>query len=175
MLEVDSAALEGLTAPILVVAFEGWVSAGSAGTVTADHIAADAPVVARFDSEELYDYRVSRPSADFSDGVLDSIVWPELAVRRRRGKRDLLVVNGPEPNWHWKGMAATVDVEMHEEKIRQLTEYVYSRAYSLFVYSPLTLYAVNKEVNFVPQKLIFLRLKETSVTENHWSVRGKNH
>jgi ABC-type transport system substrate-binding protein len=75
----------------------------------------------------------------------------------------------------WKNMVATVDVDMHEEKMRELTEYVYSRAYSLFVYSPLTLYAVNKEVNFVPQKMIFLRLKETSVTENHWSLTGKTN
>jgi len=37
----------------------------------------------------------------------------------------------------------------------------------------LTLYAVNKEVNFIPQKFGVLRLKETSVTDNHWSVREK--
>jgi hypothetical protein len=30
---------------------------------------------------------------------------------------------------------------------------------------------VNKEVNLVPQKSQFLRLKETSVTGNDWSVR----
>jgi len=35
----------------------------------------------------------------------------------------------------------------------------------------LTLYAVNKEVNFVPEKFPQWRLKETSVTDNHWSVR----
>jgi len=33
--------------------------------------------------------------------------------------------------------------------------------------------AVNKEVNFVPQKRRQLRLKETSVTDNHWSVRAE--
>jgi hypothetical protein len=32
----------------------------------------------------------------------------------------------------------------------------------------------NKEVDFVSQKSFFYRLKETSVTENHWSLRGKN-
>jgi hypothetical protein len=31
---------------------------------------------------------------------------------------------------------------------------------------------VNKEVDFVPQKFMFLRLKETAVTDNHWSVRS---
>jgi hypothetical protein len=49
-----------------------------------------------------------------------------------------------------------------------------SGACDLFIYSPLSLYAVNKEVDFVPQKSVFLRLKETSVTDKHWSIRGKN-
>ncbi len=31
----------------------------------------------------------------------------------------------------------------------------------------------NKDVNFVLQKFLRLRLKETSVTDNHWSVRIK--
>ena len=54
-----------------------------------------------------------------------------------------------------------------------MVQYFYDRAYAIFIYTPLTLYAVNKEVNFVPFKSGFLNLKETSVTENHWSVRGE--
>ena len=75
----------------------------------------------------------------------------------------------------WAEMARTVDLELQEKKIQQLEQYVYEKAYALFIYSPITLYAVNKEVEFVPQKFGHLRLKETSVTENHWSVRGKNN
>jgi peptide/nickel transport system substrate-binding protein len=73
----------------------------------------------------------------------------------------------------WKDMARTVDEEVLEEKIRQMDEYLHNRAYQLTIYSPITLYAVNKEVNFVPQKSLFMRLKETSVTDNHWSLRGE--
>lgn len=73
----------------------------------------------------------------------------------------------------WRDMARTVDPKVQEERIRQMVEYVYGLAYTPFIYSPLTLYAVNKEVNFVPQKYELLRLKETSVTDNHWSVRGE--
>ena len=73
----------------------------------------------------------------------------------------------------WKEMASTVDREAQEEIMRQMAQYIYDRAYNLFIYSPLTLYAVNKEVNFVPQKSMLLRLKETSVTDNHWSIRGE--
>ena len=73
----------------------------------------------------------------------------------------------------WKDMAGTVDEESQDEKMRQMEQYVYDRAYAVFVYSPLNLYAVNKEVNFVPQKGLWLRLKETSVTDNHWSIRAE--
>ncbi|NIO10005.1 MAG: hypothetical protein GTO40_19170 [Deltaproteobacteria bacterium] len=68
-------------------------------------------------------------------------------------------------------MAQTVDEGAQDEKMRQIEQYIYERAYAVFIYSPLNLYAVNKEVNFVPQKSLYLRLKETSVTDNHWSVR----
>jgi hypothetical protein len=74
----------------------------------------------------------------------------------------------------WKDVARTVDTKAQEEKIREIAEYLHVRAYTLNIYSPLSLYAVNKEVNFVPQKYQWLRLKETSVTDNHWSIRGEN-
>jgi ABC-type transport system substrate-binding protein len=75
----------------------------------------------------------------------------------------------------WKDMARTVDTTAQEEKIWEIAEYLHVRAYTLNIYSPLTLYAVNKEAHFVPQRFQYLRLKETSVSENHWSVRGKNN
>jgi len=73
----------------------------------------------------------------------------------------------------WNDMISAVDREVQEEKIRQMVQYVYDRAYALFIYSPLRLYAANKEVNFVPFKEGFLNLRETSVTDSHWSVRGE--
>ena len=68
-------------------------------------------------------------------------------------------------------MAREVSVETQAERMQEMEEYVYNNAYFLFIYSPLSLYAVNKEVNFVPQKDGWLRFKETSVTDKHWSVR----
>jgi len=38
-------------------------------------------------------------------------------------------------------------------------------------YNPIKLYAVNKAVEFVPYINTTLNLSETSVTEQHWSVR----
>jgi len=73
----------------------------------------------------------------------------------------------------WDDMISTLDRDVQEEKIRQMAQYLYDRAYALSIYSPLTLYAVNRDVNFVPFKEGFLNLRETSVTDNHWSVRGE--
>jgi ABC-type transport system substrate-binding protein len=73
----------------------------------------------------------------------------------------------------WKEMAKTMDTDRQEDRLRQMVKYVYDRAYALFIYSPLSLYAVNKEVDFVPYKCGYLRLKETSVTDSHWSIKGE--
>jgi peptide/nickel transport system substrate-binding protein len=75
----------------------------------------------------------------------------------------------------WKDISRTVDRDTQQEKIRGAVEYLYDSAHALFIYSPISLYAINREVNFVPQKFGILRLKETSVTANHWSLRGKNN
>jgi peptide/nickel transport system substrate-binding protein len=67
-----------------------------------------------------------------------------------------------------------VDDKAQEKIIRQMVQYLFDHAYALFIYCPITLYAVNKEVDFVPYKSGWLRLKETSVTDNHWSIREEN-
>jgi ABC-type transport system substrate-binding protein len=48
----------------------------------------------------------------------------------------------------WKKMTRTVDRDAQEEMIQQMVHHLYERAYRWFVYSPITLYAVDKEVNF---------------------------
>jgi hypothetical protein len=92
-----------LSAPVLIVAFDGWVSAGGAGTATADHLAGDAEASIVFDSDLLYDYRVNRPTLDFVDGIMADLAWPETTIRvADGGTRDLLILTGPEPNWGWQ-------------------------------------------------------------------------
>jgi peptide/nickel transport system substrate-binding protein len=73
----------------------------------------------------------------------------------------------------WRAMAKTLDSVAQQEQIRRMAHYIREQAYFLSVYSPLTLYAVNKNVDFVPYKFGWMQFKETSVTENHWSIRGK--
>jgi len=98
-----------MTAPVLIVAFDGWVSAGSVGTTAAEHLAGDGEIIATFPPDRLYDFRVSRPTATFRDGTLSEIEWPGVSVRHRSvGDRDVLVLTGPEPNWNWPEFAESV-------------------------------------------------------------------
>jgi hypothetical protein len=98
-----------LRAPLLIVAFDGWVNAGSVGTATADHLAGESPAVATFDPDALYDYRANRPVVDFVAGVLSSVTLPQMTLRLRHlDERDVLVLSGAEPNWQWRRFAAAV-------------------------------------------------------------------
>ena len=92
-----------LIAPSLIGAFDGWVDAGSAATAALAELVTDAPVVATFDPDALYDYRARRPTLQIVDGRLADVAWPELTVRRvRAGDHDLLVLTGPEPDDRWQ-------------------------------------------------------------------------
>ncbi len=64
----------------------------------------------------------------------------------------------------------TVDREQQQALIRQMERHTHNQAYFLFLYNPIQLYAVNKAVTFVPY-VTMLNFAETSVTEQHWSVR----
>jgi peptide/nickel transport system substrate-binding protein len=75
----------------------------------------------------------------------------------------------------WRDMARTMDKERHDDLVKTMVKYVHDQAIRLQIYSPIRLYAVNNEVEFIPEMMPYLRLKDTSVTENHWSVRGKNN
>lgn len=104
---VEQVTLDG---PILVAAFDGWVDAGSAGTLAARQLLGeDNQVVASFDADQLFDYRARRPTLDIVDGTLQSLEWPELDLRVTRfGERDLLVLTGPEPDFRWHELSSDV-------------------------------------------------------------------
>lgn len=98
-----------LSAPVFVAAFDGWVDAGSAATAALAQLVGDAPAVATFAADALFDYRARRPTLRIVDGRLAELTWPSLAVRRVTvGARDLLVLTGPEPDDRWQTFAAAV-------------------------------------------------------------------
>jgi peptide/nickel transport system substrate-binding protein len=65
----------------------------------------------------------------------------------------------------------TVERQQQEQLIRQMERHIHDHASFLFLYNPIELYAVNREVEFVPYVTDRLILAETFVKEPHWSVR----
>jgi peptide/nickel transport system substrate-binding protein len=77
----------------------------------------------------------------------------------------------PELRQLYEEASRTVDRAHQQELLRQMERHTHDQAYFLFLYNPIKLYAVNKAVAFVPYVTTTLNLVETSVTEQHWSVR----
>jgi hypothetical protein len=99
--------LPALDAPVVIAAFDSWVDAGSAATTVIDILGRDATVIARFDPDELFDYRSRRPTLVIRDGHPASLDWPEVTLRSARfGERDILLLTGAEPDDRWKRLAA---------------------------------------------------------------------
>ncbi|HSI99183.1 MAG TPA: PAC2 family protein [Patescibacteria group bacterium] len=99
----------GFTAPVLVAALEGWVDAGGAGTTAAGQLAEGGTVVATFDADAIYDYRVRRPTLDIVDGRPLTLEWPALTLTATTvDGRELLVLTGPEPDYRWRELATDV-------------------------------------------------------------------
>ena len=81
------------------------------------------------------------------------------------------VLEEPELPRLYAQVLRTMDREQQQALIRQMERHTHDHAYFLFLYNPIKLYAVNKAVEFVPYINTVLNLTETSVTEQHWSVR----
>jgi hypothetical protein len=90
-------------APVLVAAFDGWVDAAGASSQATEHLARGGELVATFDGDVLFDFRSRRPVLDIIDGTLQRLEWPSLSMHRRRvGGRDVIVLHGAEPDFHWR-------------------------------------------------------------------------
>lgn len=98
--------------PVMLVAFEGWVDAGTAATIALGQLADGADVIGTFDPDALFDYRARRPSLEIVDGRPSELTWPELPIRSTRvGERDVVVIVGPEPDYRWHELCdATVEL-----------------------------------------------------------------
>lgn len=93
--------------PVMVVAFDGWNDAGDAASAAIEHLQLnwDATPLAELGPDDYYDFQVSRPSVRMVDGVTRHIEWPttRLSVCRPEGSdRDIVLVQGPEPNMRWR-------------------------------------------------------------------------
>jgi ABC-type transport system substrate-binding protein len=81
------------------------------------------------------------------------------------------VLEQPALRLLYEQILRTVDGGHQQALIRQMERHTHDQAYFLFLYNPIALYAVNKTVEFVPYVNTVLRLDETGVMAEHWSVR----
>jgi predicted ATP-grasp superfamily ATP-dependent carboligase len=109
--EVDSD-VPDLTGAVLLHHFEGFMDAGSAGSALAEHLLAvhEHRVIARFDVDELIDYRARRPTMTYATDRWEDYDAPELVVRLMHDSigTPFLLMTGPEPDRRWEAVTAAV-------------------------------------------------------------------
>ncbi|MFT3860901.1 PAC2 family protein [Micropruina sp.] len=103
--------LKNLRRPAVVVAFGGWNDAGDAASGVIDHLAAltSARLAFALDPDDYYDFQVNRPSYTITSGGERTVQWPTTEVLvAPLPQRDLVLIGGPEPNFHWRGFASAL-------------------------------------------------------------------
>jgi predicted ATP-grasp superfamily ATP-dependent carboligase len=104
--------LPELTRPVLLHSLDGFMDAGSVGQLLREHIleTLDHRVIARFDVDELIDYRARRPVMTYDEDRWASYDAPELVVHLVHDQvgSPFLLFTGPEPDRLWEGFTAAV-------------------------------------------------------------------
>ena len=110
----DQPSAQDLAGPVLLHAMTGFIDAGHAGRLAAAHLREALPnrVVARFDHDQLFDYRARRPVMTFVENHWESYEDPaiELSLVQDTAGRPFLMLTGPEPDVQWERFVAAVSV-----------------------------------------------------------------
>jgi predicted ATP-grasp superfamily ATP-dependent carboligase len=117
--------VDKLESPALIAAFEGWNDAGEAASGAIGHLIESwsATPAGEIDPEDYYDFQVTRPVMDVSEGKTERLVWPttRMALARPAGiGRDIVLVQGIEPNMRWRGFTAELVSAFRELKVEMV-------------------------------------------------------
>ncbi|RIV39616.1 proteasome assembly chaperone family protein [Micromonospora radicis] len=115
--------LPDLGQPVLIQALTGFVDAGNAGRLAREQLltSLDSRPIARFDLDQLFDYRSRRPVMTFVEDHWESYDAPELLLHLLHDDDEtpFLLLTGPEPDLQWErftaavaGLAARLDVRL---------------------------------------------------------------
>jgi len=107
VLEVET--WPALRQPVLIMALQGWVDAGMAGSRGAEVVReqlTEARRFARMDLADLVDLQQTRPDVEIVEGLTKRVTWPEIECVAGRAGRDVVVVTGPEPSLLWPSVIA---------------------------------------------------------------------
>ena len=115
-------AAKGLSAPVLVHAMSGFVDAGGAGSLAADHLLStlEHELVATFDGDQLVDYRSRRPVMVYDTDHYQAYVAPLVqlhAVKDLEG-RTFLLLSGPEPDLQWERFVSALRALIERFEVR---------------------------------------------------------
>jgi len=117
---VEILQIPSLRDPIMLIAFSGWNDGAEAATGALDHLLSAwtdsnddvVPVlIAQVDSEDFYDYQMSRPQVRVSDSMQREITWPGTQIfglSIPSMKKDLVIVTGVEPSMRWKSFTREI-------------------------------------------------------------------
>jgi predicted ATP-grasp superfamily ATP-dependent carboligase len=101
-----------LEAPVLIQALDGFVDAGGGRRLARQQLIATSPeqIVARFDIDQLLDYRARRPAMTFETDHWIAYDDPELVIRLLHDEVGMpfLMLDGPEPDYQWERFVAAV-------------------------------------------------------------------
>jgi proteasome assembly chaperone (PAC2) family protein len=101
-----------LETPVLVHVLSGFVDAGQAGRLAAEHLLStlEHRVLARFDIDQMYDYRARRPTMTFAGDRWESYETPRLELSQvtDAAGQGFLMLTGPEPDVQWERFVAAV-------------------------------------------------------------------
>ena len=129
--------MPALSAPSLLLAFEGWNDAGEAASGALRYLGnalAGAPL-ATIDAETFYDFTVQRPTVKMEEGAR-RIDWPHFAFRYAvvPGRCELITGIGGEPHLRWRAFCDEVLELARLAKVRRvvllgafLADVLYSR------------------------------------------------
>lgn len=110
-----------LSGAVMLHALDGFVDAGAAVRLTrAAVLPDDAPVVARFDVDQLYDYRARRPIMHFDVDRWTQYDTPQLALHLLHDSDETpyLMLSGAEPDTQWERYAAAVELLVERLGVR---------------------------------------------------------
>lgn len=111
-----------LDRPVLVQALDGFIDAGSATRLARAHLLStlESTVVARFDVDQLHDYRARRPPMVFVEDHWESYEAPELAVHLLHDEAGtpFLLLAGPEPDVQWERFVEAVKTMVAQLGVR---------------------------------------------------------
>ncbi len=91
---------------VVLIGLSGWSDAAEAASGAVQYLLETAETVellAYVDDESLFDYSRTRPVIDIEGGRTRELSWPAIRLSRVhvQGGRDLVVVDGPEPEFLW--------------------------------------------------------------------------